>query len=156
MIRLFKRDCAGRTAAVVAAVFIVSLAAYAFSNHGRRRIFYFPRFEGKSVSVESRNLPSKPVQGKVALFVDELLLGPETERCRPLFSPGTHREFCFVRGKTLFVGLSKDVLYDTAPAADIKKGTELFKKNILKNFAYIKSVELFVDGKPVYEDNKKS
>lgn len=153
MIRLSKTS---KIICAVSFAFLISLAVFICSNKGVRRVFYFPQFDGMHNASEVRNLPSKPVQGKVALFVDELLLGPETERCRPLFSPGTHAEFCFVRGNTAYIGLSKDVLYENAPATHIKQGTELFRKNILKNFAYIKSVELFVDGKPVFEDSKKS
>ncbi len=157
MIRFFNEMTKRRAlVCAVSAVFLLSAVIYLCSGCGRRRVFYFPRLSGNRVAVEARMLSSHPVQGKYALFVDELLLGPETERCRPLFSPGTKRVFCFVRGRTLYVGLSADVIYQTAPAAEIKRGVKLFKKNIKKNFIRISSVELFVDGKPVYENSKKS
>jgi hypothetical protein len=156
MIRFSKSFFISRNAFLVLGVSCaLSMLLYFISFPGYRRIMYYPRFDNKRVSAEVRCLPVHPVQGNVALFVDELLLGPVTERSRPLFSPGTRAEFCFVRGKTLYVGLSKDVLYQSDPATDIKRGTELFRKNILKNFGYIHSVELFVDGKSVSGYNRK-
>ena len=101
------------------------------------------------ICTEVRFLPEKPVQGKEQLFVDELLLGPMTNRYRHLFTKGTRTEFCFVRNKTMFVGISKDALQISAETADIKKEMRLFKKNILKNFKNIKTIEMFIDGTSV-------
>lgn len=133
---------------VLALAFVFSLVFFLL-NQKERRVFYFSVIGSDDMAVEVRYLPKNPVQGTVNLFVDELLLGPQTQRARPLFSLGTKNEFCFLRGKTLYVGLSKDVLYQIPEAEDIMQGIALFKKNIKKNFAAVHDIALFIDGKYV-------
>lgn len=135
---------------------IIFLAALLFSfckfiiyKTNDRYVMYFESLNNGKICTEVRFLPEKPVQGKEQLFVDELLLGPMTNRYRHLFTKGTRTEFCFVRNKTMFVGISKDALQISAETADIKKGMRLFKKNILKNFKNINTIEMFIDGKSV-------
>jgi hypothetical protein len=131
---------------VFLATLLFSFGRYLFERPGDRRVFYFESLDTNKISTEVRFLPSKPVQGKEKIFVDELLLGPMTNRFRPLFSPGTKADFCFVRGRTMYVGLSKEAVQITPETADIKKGMELFKKNILKNFTNIDTIVMYIDG----------
>lgn len=130
-------------------LFVASFALYLHSQPGNRRMFRFPVVDSEKSAVEIRYLSRTAVQGDVGLYVDELLLGPETRRVRPLFSPGTRCEFCFVRGNTLYVGLSKDALHQRSPAAPILTGIDYLKKNVLRNFATINAIELFIGGQPV-------
>ncbi|MCK9168905.1 MAG: GerMN domain-containing protein [Treponema sp.] len=111
----------------------------------------FESLDNGKVCMESRYLPLKTVQGRVNMYVDELLLGPETDRFRPLFSAGTRTVSCFKRGGTLYVELSDTLLTEAGEASAIKTGIELFRKNILHNFENIHTVEVFVGGRPVYE-----
>ena len=134
---------------VFLATLLFSFCRYLTNMPGTRRVFYFESLDTNKISAEVRYLPSKAVQGKERLFVDELLLGPMTNRFRPLFSAGTKSEFCFVRGRTLYVGISKEAVQISPEAADIKKGLELFKKNILKNFTNIDTIMVYIDGKGV-------
>ena len=134
--------------AMLFVAFVFSLVSYLVGGK-QRRTFTFPVIGLEKPAVEIRYLPRKPVQGDVSMYVDELLLGPSTPRARRLFSAGTKNEFCFLRDKTLYVGLSKEVLYEIPEAASIKDGIAYFKKNIRQNFRSVKSVELFVDGKYV-------
>ena len=128
---------------------LFSFCRYLTERPGTRHVFYFESLDTNKVSTEIRFLPSKAEQGKERLFVDELLLGPMTNRYRPLFSAGTKTEFCFVRGKTLYVGLSKEAVQISPESADVRKGIELFRENILKNFTYIDTIEMYIDGKSV-------
>lgn|SRR5574344_38757 len=134
------------------AAFVFSFCKYLLNRPGERRVFYFQSYESDKLYTEIRYEPYKPVQGDEHLFVDEVLLGPMTNRLRPLFSVGTKTEFCFVRGKTLYVGLSKEALQISAKSADIGTGVKLLKKNILKNFTYINTVEMYIDGKSVNKE----
>lgn len=143
----------------------LALAASAFllASCGEEEgpVFYFPRIESAAgqdsggVVAERRALPKDPSRGELRLFVDELVLGPETPRLRPLFSLGTSVEFCFVAPRdgvdVLYVGLSEDAVQQRGSAAEIQRGIELFRENVTKNFANIGEVVLFIGGNVVNE-----
>ncbi len=101
----------------------------------------------KSLCIENRYIEKIPGQTNIKAFVDELLLGPCTEHYKFLFSPGTRAKFCFVRNNILYVDLSRDVLEQKGHTSKIKDGTEIFKKNIFRNFRNIKKIEMFVGNK---------
>ncbi|MBQ9630866.1 MAG: GerMN domain-containing protein [Treponema sp.] len=137
---------------LISLAFIISLVTWLIFFPGVRHTFMFQSFDDDSLRMEVRYLPRNPVQGRLSLFVDELLLGPETERFRPLFTRGTRAESCFLRDGTLYVTLSTDLLTEGNGALPLKKGFSLFKKNILHNFRNIKQIDIFVDGKLIYEE----
>lgn len=139
-------------AVAIAAVFVVSLFAFLAKTHGRRYIFRFQSVDSGRNNVEWRLLPSKRGAQKVSLYVDELLLGPKTERSRPIFSPGTKATFCFERGKTLYVNLTPDLLQKSGNASDIMEGLEIFKMNIKGTFPKYKQVEIYIDKKGLYKE----
>jgi hypothetical protein len=138
---------------IVSACFCISLTCWIVKFPGIRHVFMFQSSDNGKICMEARYLPLRPVQGRLNLFVDELLLGPETARFRPLFSQGTTQLSCFKRGSTLYVNLSDTLLTESGGASEIKTGIGLFRKNILYNFENIHSVEVFVDGRLAYEDN---
>ncbi|MDY6398698.1 MAG: hypothetical protein SPL22_13350 [Treponema sp.] len=132
---------------IFASIIVFSIALHFFSHIGtNRRVFIYPLAGSSKTQKEVRYLASKPVQGKVCLYVDELVLGPSFYRGRPLFTLGTRVEYCFQRDKTLYVGLSKEAALQGNGAVPFTKGAAMLKKNIKKNFTGIKSIELFIDG----------
>lgn len=133
---------------VMVCAFVVSLICF-LPSAARRHVFMFPSVSSDDRVVEVRYVPRHPVQGSISLFVDELLLGPQTRRARPLFAQGTSAEFCFLRGKTLYLGLSKDVLAADAVADDMLGDIALFRENIQNNFSSLDNIVLFIDGKYV-------
>lgn len=132
---------------IFASIIVFSIALHFFSHIGtNRRVFIYPLAGSSKTQKEVRYLASKPVQGKVCLYVDELVLGPSFYRGRPLFTLGTRVEYCFQRDKTLYVGLSKEAALQGNGAVPFNKGAAMLKRNIKKNFTGIKSIELFIDG----------
>lgn len=132
---------------IFALIVVLFIALNFFSHIGtNRRVFIYPLAGSSKTQKEVRYLASKPVQGKVCLYVDELVLGPSFYRGRPLFTLGTRVEYCFQRDKTLYVGLSKEAALQGNGAVPFTKGAAMLKKNIKKNFTGIKSIELFIDG----------
>ena len=97
-------------------------------------------------------MPRRKGGEKTALYVEELLLGPKTERARPIFSPGTKVEFCFERDKVLYVGLSSALLEKTGNASEIMDGIELFKKNVRAAFPRLKKVEIYIGKKALAQE----
>ena len=128
-----------------------------FSWSNRKNIFCINSFSRytKKTFIEVRFAPVNPVQGNIAYYVDELLLGPIQDQGSPIFVRGTKVNSCFERDGILYVDLSKDLLAADPVNTDFNKKFELFKKNIKHNFRYIKEVVLFVDGKIPFEKEIK-
>jgi len=137
-------------ALLAAAVFVLSCALWGvYRQPGRRYVFLFCSADSGRLVQENRWLTSDT--SECAAYVDELLLGPCVERCRPLFSPGTRALSCFVREGTLYVELSDELMSESGDAVAIRDGVELFTKNVRRNFPRIKQVELFADGKKMFD-----
>lgn len=131
---------------------IVSFYFYKVNVKGSQRTFVFPSVEDGRFVIERRNLP-KSYLTNIEYYVDEILLGPQTERTESLFPKGTKVLSCFERDKILYVNLSKDVINGGNNSFSIKDSIELFKKNIHNNFPSISSVEVYVEGNLAYEEN---
>lgn len=137
--------------AVTLLLLIVSLVAYFYSNKGTRRQFIYESVDQSSMYIESRYLPSKPLNGKVENYIDELVSGPITERARPLFGQGTKVNYCFENNYVLYVDLSSQALYTKDSNRDFESVFGLAAKNIKYNFPSIKHVEFSVEKQPVFE-----
>ena len=136
---------------IVIGLFVFSYMGYLVSKDSHRRVFIFPSAEDGKYIIEYRNLTNKPHQGNIQLYIEEILLGSTVERTKLLFTPGTRVISCFERKHVLYLNLSNDLLSMGDGVVDIREGTELLKKNILKNFSKIDTVEIFIDGKSAFE-----
>lgn len=123
-------------------------------NEKERIVLYFSSLDSSRLCSEARYVPKNPPQGREALFVSELLLGPMTNRFIPLFANGTTLDFCMVQNDVLYVGLSKEALNVTAKSADIKSAVDLLQYNIVRKFTKINTVLVYIDGKSVYENGQ--
>lgn len=139
-------------AAALAAIFVFSLAAYFAKTPKIRYSFRFQSVDSGRDNIEWRLLPYRKGSQKVVLYVEELLLGPKTERSRPVFSPGTRVDFCFDRGKVLYVGLTPALLEKSGNASEIMDGIQLFKKNVRSAFPKFKQIEIYIDKKGLIGD----
>lgn len=92
-----------------------------------------------------------PAVQSVQAFVDDLLLGPFTNRYKAVMARGTRVEFCFEKDRVLYLGLSADALKPDAETSDIRGGVELIKENIVKNFTNFNKICIFIDGVAVLE-----
>ncbi len=136
---------------LIAGIFVLSFFLYGISKHAERRTFIFPSAEDGKYIIEYRNLTEKPHQGDINLYIDEILLGSTVERTKLLFTPGTRVLSCFERDHILYVNLSNDLLQMGEGVIEIREGTELLKKNIMRNFSKIDSVEIYIEGKSAFE-----
>lgn len=132
---------------VFVAVFATSLSLFFIKQNSKSYVFIFPSADDGTYIVERRNLSNDPAQGVIQLFVDELLLGSTVERTKLIFSSNTRVNSCFLRGNTLYLDLSDDLLSIEKSSFPINEGIELLKENILKNFSNINKIELFIGGK---------
>lgn len=129
----------------------VSLLAYILNFPGSRRVFIFRSSDSDRLSIEKRYLKGVPESQKISNYVDELLLGPVSEHCVPVFALGTRNISCFEREGTVYVNLSNDMLKGTGKLSDFKYSLSLLEKNIMTNFPSVKVVEVFIDGHKPYE-----
>ena len=81
-----------------------------------------------------------------------MLLGSVTNGFRSLFQQGTKIESCFVQDDILFINLSKEALFPGVTTSATKDAVDLLVFNIKKNFSWVKSVEIYIDGNKVYEN----
>ncbi len=132
----------------------VSLILYNRSQRGERRIFYFPSYDSTCLCSEIRYVAKHPVQGDEAAFVEDLLLGPVTNRYKRIFQSGVRAEYCFVKDGTMYVGLSKEALFPVDEVS-VEKGVELLRLNIVKNFTYLNKIEVAIDGHSVFENGEE-
>jgi hypothetical protein len=144
-----------KSSVVVIVLSVVALAGAAIvSNRLSRKdrsrsVMYFSSFGTDDVCTEVRYLPIEPGVDPLVQYVDELILGPMTNRYKHLFSSGTKLEFCTVEDGVCYVGLSREALNQTKGAADIQTGIELLKVNIVKKFTEISTVLVYIDGRSV-------
>lgn len=138
--------------AAAAALLVLSATLFFAKNFGDRRVFRFQSVDSGRNNVEWRLLPSRKGSEKISLYVDELLLGPKNERCRPVFSPGTKALFCFERDRVLYVNFTGKLLDQSGNASGIMEGIEIFKKNVLFAFPRLKQVEIYIDGKGLLKE----
>jgi len=136
---------------LIAGLLVFSMFCYVVTKDTHRRTFIFPSAEDGKYIIEYRNLTNHPHQGDINLYIDEILLGSTVERTKWLFTPGTRVISCFERDHVLYVNLSADLLQMGDGVIEIREGTELLKKNIMKNFSKIDSVEIFIEGKTAFE-----
>ena len=139
------------TSLIIAGLFVFSFFCYIVTKDTCRRTFIFPSAEDGKYIIEYRNLTEKPHQGDIALYIEEILLGSTVERTKLLFTSGTRLLSCFERNHILYVNLSSDLLEMGDGVIEIREGTELLKKNIMRNFSKIDSVEIYIEGKSAFE-----
>ena len=133
------------------AVGAISLVFYMVNFPGHKKNFYFQSLDDNENYIEFRYIKGNAVQGDTQFIIDELLLGPGTNRFARLFASGTHVEFCGEQDGVLYVGLSRDALEvqledESRNRCSIQEGVALLKKNVLKNIKNINTVEVFIDG----------
>jgi spore germination protein GerM len=136
---------------LIAGIFCVSFFWYLIAKDTCRRSFIFPSAEDGKYIIEYRNLTEKPHQGDINLFVEEILLGSTVERTKNLFTPGTRLLSCFKRDGVLYLNLSRDLLEMGDGVVEIREGVDLLKKNIMRNFSGIDSIEIYIEGKTAFE-----
>ncbi len=136
--------------------FLLLSAAFSFlfwllKFPGVKAVFIYESADSQTLSVERRFYKGKPAVSKIRTYVDELLLGPVTERCKPVFAQGTKALSCFERGNVLYVDFSADLLEADGKETDFRKQINLFERNIRSNFPLIKEINVFIDGNAPFE-----
>lgn len=131
---------------IIIGLFVISLAAFIVHSPKVRRVCLFNSYDSNKICSEIRYFPRMDKSQAVKAFVEDLLLGPFTNRYKSIFYKGTKLEFCFSRKRTLYVGLSAEALKTDNEVTDIRHSVSLIRKNIVKNFTYFNKICIFIDG----------
>ena len=137
-------------ASILFLIFLTSLIFYLVELKSNRMIFIFQSLDDDKTHFEIRYLPQVEKEQRIKQYIDDLLLGPITDRYRPLFADGTKINSCYVRDKILYIDLSEEAVLKKGISSDTKTAVELLKLNITKNFNGINDVILFMMGQEVY------
>lgn len=119
-----------------------------------RFVFLFESLDDAYEHLEVRYLNTVPGEEEIVCYVKELVLGPATNRYRPLFSKGTTVESCFMRDGVLYVDLSSDALLPAGISSETEKACSLLKKNIRTNFKKVQDIKVFISGIEAYTEKE--
>lgn len=130
---------------------ILSFFLWKTNVKGSKYVFVFESTDSDSLCIENRFINPDKESSKIQNYIEELVLGPISEHCKPIFNSGTKVVSCFERENILYVNLSPELLSSYPEKTDFKEQIALFRKNIHLNFPLIKEVVLFIDGNVPFE-----
>lgn len=145
-------------ALIVAAVLLVALAIAGVAHLGAvnrvRRTLFFPRLTGRPPAQtvvyagEERRVPlRRGLEARITGLVEEILLGPEDPRNRPLVGPGTYLLSVTASEGTVYVNLSAGLL-EEGSVVPPEKQVQAIADTIYYNFPSVRSAYVLIDGQP--------
>lgn len=140
---------------LVAVAVLVSVLAYFFLPFQRTRYYLeFPDAISGKLRGEVRYAPSHAsLEKAAAVLCAEILAGPENLKSRPHFSRDTRVRSLMVRGGTLYLDLSRDLVLGLPEGGSFRQSLDSVEKSLKKNLIGVKKVVLTVDGNETYADN---
>lgn len=133
---------------------IFSLIMFFLKGYSQRSVFLFENLDKEGLFAENRYYPRNKFVDRVELYVSELLLGPIGERYKHIFAPGTKLKTCFVRDGILYIDLSSEALFPDNKVSVLREGAEIFKKNIFRNFRKIDKINIYIEGRKIFDENE--
>lgn len=131
--------------------FVLSLILYLAFYPGTRKLFLFESLDKKGTFAESRFIPRDHPYTQAHWFTEDLLLGPQTDRYRPLFPIGT-KLVSFFKGNdgTVYVDLSEEAALQKRTSSQTAAACKLLEQNLRKNYNMHK-ISISIAGHKVYE-----
>ena len=135
----------------LASLFVLSLIFYLVFYPGTRKLFLFESLDRSGVFAESRFIPRNHPHGQARRFTEDLLLGPQTDRYRPLF-PIRTKLVSFFKGKdgTVYIDLSEEAALQKGTSSETLAACRLLEQNLRKNYNMHK-ICVSISGHTVYE-----
>lgn len=116
-------------------------------------LMFFNQKTGKIVKEKRALLVPKSKEERLTIYVEDLLLGPESPNLVSLFTPETTVKTCLLRDKFAYIDLSREALETKDDFLGLKDSVNLFKKNVCTNFKNIAKIYMYIDGIEVYSEN---
>lgn len=138
--------------AAMAACLTVSLVLFAGSPpRVEGRIFVYPLNSGGNLGSERRGIPaSGSLESRLAVFLDELLIGPVRLDLAGTAPKGTTLRHAAVLDRTAYIDLSRHmILSDASMPISAGEAVENIDYNIRFNFPRIKNIVITIEGHQV-------
>ena len=123
-----------------------SIGLYLKNRPGDRYVFAFESMDKNGLWTEERWMPLNTELSKDEFVTEELLLGSQTYRFRPLFKNGTKALFNYRDGDSIYINLSENAAMQDESASTTQKACELMQFNIKHLVRGIKNVTIFIAG----------
>ncbi len=154
MTKEFRRFLTGPLfpASLLIFTFLLTLLLFAlFRPEKDGRIFFFPDNSGTFIAAERRGIPQRDkLPGQIRVFLDELLLGPESLGLSFAAPRGTVVNHVAVVEKTVYVDLSTEILdKDETSSMSFVAIMENLRHNMVFNFPKIEEVVFTIEGQQV-------
>lgn len=137
---------------VLLIMFIFSFVMFFVQGYSHRRVYLFESLDKPGLYAENRYYPNIPYLDDIELFVSELLLGPIGERYKHVFAPGTKLKSCFLQDNVLYIDFSSEALFPNEKVSEVREGAEIFKKNIFRNFRKIDKINIYIEGRKIFDN----
>jgi hypothetical protein len=129
---------------------VFALAEYIHAALTRTTFVYYSIDGGRPV-VETRMLSlSSSREEKLTGYVEETLLGPVSQDSTPLFSRDVRLESLLYRDGVVYLDLSGPAALPLEGGSDVFRSLETLKGGILRNFAFVRELRLFIAGNEVF------
>lgn len=134
------------------------LAFFIVGDHRVERVLYFPREHGNGFVAEPRFLTRhRGLEASITELVNSVLLGPSRPEAARLFPRGATVRAVMVRGHTLFLDLTSQVLVADPEVPLTGAGAfDALGKSIRLNFPRVREIVLYIDGQVPRFSGKKN
>ena len=115
------------------------------------RIFIYPLNSGGDTGSERRGIPAgNTLESRIAVFLDELLVGPVKIDLAPTAPKGTVLRHAAVLERTAYIDLSRHMISpDASMPISIAEAAANIRWNIRFNFPRIKNIVITIEGHQV-------
>jgi hypothetical protein len=144
-------------------ILVLMLAAagdFALSGVSRRTITFYAEDSGKPLVEERFIAWQESREAAVALFIDEITLGPSLANTLPLLGRGTRLETFFLRDGAATVEFSEEAALPpgtaASPSGEVAKNLRVVYDDIKRNFDYVKEIRFFIAGREVPLDTREA
>ena len=134
------------------ALFVSSVSFIFLHPQKDGRVFFFPDNSGRFTGSERRGIPHRHKKAEgISVFLDELILGPETLAFSYALPRDTVVRNVAVIGKTAYIDLSREALdVDGELAVSFDSALDILRKNIFFNFPGIEELVFTIEGQQVH------
>jgi hypothetical protein len=129
---------------------LAALFEYTHSEAARRTFVFYTIDTGSEVLEDRMLARSASREQNITRYVEEALLGPMSPESAPLFPRETRLRSLLYRDGVVYGDLSEAAALAPPEGGELMRNLAALRAGILRNFAYIRDVRLFIAGREVF------
>ena len=133
-----------------AALAAASLIEFRVAGLARRTHVFYAIDSGEKIVEERMLRRSASLEGDMARYVEEALLGPALPGALPLFPRGTALRSLLYRSGVVYADLSGDAAAPATEGGEVFASFETLRAGIKRNFPSVGEVRFFIDGRAAF------